>query len=552
MMSSDSPTNDVLRLRHLAVLLANHRSLLTTHPNDCNLTVISDEWSVSSEDLTRYYAAGVGGDYLPKDLRSLIDNIRALQIPREPTRMPNLRPLPTTKGMSPKKLHEVHRMANYVKDVVDSINDSRGGAHRLEEQLHIVDVGAGQGYLTRALGALFPRARLLALDADHGQTEGAERRGKLPERRIDTFTAEINDRIDHKTMLVTPDSLLQAVDDWIGQPSPSDPQPRPRVLFVALHACGSLTPDMLKAFLSSVTDSNLACAWDPLAIVAVGCCYNLMYPGDYPLSHAVRSYMPATEYPLPTSAYHLAAQIPLTWLHEDVKAGKSTLRPSVQLATRKIVWRALLGTLLSKSHDSTPLYRRREKDSEVKEEGKKVLNSSDVPVKWWVQPRSEPGTENADTSPPQPTFDRLIQAKTSDYATQPQGIGITEAGLRLGKLPDSAYTNGWQHFLNIAGQRLGIRWEVEDVKDLRDPVLEKQVESLHTLRCFLGSAIESAILLDRLQWLREELSIWEGLSERDGGKDTAWDVELVNLFDQAVGSGRNIGVVIAPVIPSYG
>jgi len=46
--------------------------------------------------------------------------------------------------------------------------------------------------------------------------------------------------------------------------------------------------------------------------------------------------------------------------------------------------------------------------------------------------------------------------------------------------------------------------------------------------------IETLILLDRQQWLKEEL---EGMK---------MDVQLVNLFDQASGSGRNVAIVITP------
>lgn len=43
------------------------------------------------------------------------------------------------------------------------------------------------------------------------------------------------------------------------------------------------------------------------------------------------------------------------------------------------------------------------------------------------------------------------------------------------------------------------------------------------------------ILLDRYCWVREAL----------GGQG---DVQLVNLFDQATGSGRNVGLVVRPAV----
>ena len=260
-------------LHRLADLLATHRPLLSTHPNDCDLSVIPESWTFSSEELAAYYTTGTGID-LPPDLKRLIDEIRTLQLPRTPLCIPHEVPLPTKKGMSPKKLHEVQRMATYVKDLVDGVFEK----FRPRGRLHIVDVGAGQGYLTRALGYLFPDARLLALDADHGQTMGAEKRAQdRKDRKVDAVTDGLNKRIHHRTVLITPSSLLDSVDAWVKEGENRE-EPVP-VLFVALHACGSLTPDMLRAFLSSLKTQHVdGRAWYPLSIVTVGCCYNLMYP----------------------------------------------------------------------------------------------------------------------------------------------------------------------------------------------------------------------------------------------------------------------------------
>jgi len=76
----------------------------------------------------------------------------------------------------------------------------------------------------------------------------------------------------------------------------------------------------------------------------------------------------------------------------------------------------------------------------------------------------------------------------------------------------------------------------------RDALLERRLEVLHVLRCLLGPVVESLIVLDRLAWVRE------ALSEMSGG--THMQVEAVNLFDQATGSGRNIAIVIAPAPPT--
>jgi hypothetical protein len=60
----------------------------------------------------------------------------------------------------------------------------------------------------------------------------------------------------------TPQELRNNVDQALG------PSARPhRILFVCLHACGDLTPTVLRTFVD--------CA-DAVAVIAVGCCYNLL------------------------------------------------------------------------------------------------------------------------------------------------------------------------------------------------------------------------------------------------------------------------------------
>lgn len=76
------------------------------------------------------------------------------------------------------------------------------------------------------------------------------------------------------------------------------------------------------------------------------------------------------------------------------------------------------------------------------------------------------------------------------------------------------------------------------------------------------------IVRDRLCWLRESLdcgsdplacresgSVEDGGGGYEGDQSKAegaegniqWDVRLVGLFDQALGSARNFGIVVAPI-----
>jgi len=129
--------------------------------------------------------------------------------------------------------------------------------------------------------------------------------------------------------------------------------------------------------------------------------------------------------------------------------------------------------------------------------------------------------------------------------------GHTEELIRLGRLNDRCYAS-WSTFLQTVEQKLSVRFpkEVfhEESKGLEgdkaNSTLERKLEVLHTMRCLLGPVIESAILRDRVQWLMEAL-----MSGTDAQENESVEVKLVNLFDQATGSGRNVAIVIAPKVP---
>ncbi|KAG6909258.1 hypothetical protein DXG01_001320 [Tephrocybe rancida] len=455
-------TNIMDQLDEIHHLLSNPiiQQILHTHPNDSSADAFP--FYPSWRSLLKSYLA-------PIPLDPLLLSLKSSQIPR------HLIPLPpppdqNTFGMSPKKAHEVHRMVSFISSLA------------LPKHTHIVDVGAGQAYLTRALHDLLGTPAL-ALDSDLGQTHGALRRGGP---KITGIT--------HKTIRIDPETLVKTVDSWL-PPAPA----RTPVLLVALHACGSLTPDILRAALSLPHHHH----WYPAAIVAVGCCYNLMnVPADFPLCPCSNS---PDAPPLPASAYQLAAQIPSTWLLTPAHSA------AAELAVRKVVWRALLGRLFLAS-----------------------------PLK----------------------------------VTQ---TGSTPAMRRLGRLNDAAYES-WGAFLKAAELRIGIDLssvafpplsspssaanpnphpsstregpappESEHTQDHEDPTtsphptLAPRLASLHLLRCLLGPVLESAIILDRVAWLRAEIS-----SLAEDRALWGYGVDYVNLFDQATGSARNVAIVVLP------
>ncbi|KAI0060316.1 hypothetical protein BV25DRAFT_977177 [Artomyces pyxidatus] len=413
--------------------------------------------------------------------------------------------------MSPKKSHEVSRMTAYIQALISS-------RPALNNVKHIVDVGAGQGYLSRALRDL--GFHVLALDGNAVQTKGAERRDRVPPKGSRTAshgTEKATDlpgtphdarrnssgkgSLSHQTIYITASTLQAAVSSWLHSEGPHDDDSSPPipVLIVALHACGSLTPDIFRAFFACRADSELLSvnndtsnhpermSWLAKGAVIVGCCYNLLEPEvDFPLSRRC-----SRSPPLTASHLQLAAQIPSHWLDN------ATSRSAAYLSVKKVAYRALLEAFLP--------------------------------------------------SPEDEHHEEVIQGDRSPLA----GSNFKN---RLGRLSDSAYTS-FPHFLSCAfaklgtsssalplgsDLRVGITGPCVDSPDFR--TMQQRVEVLHVLRCLIGPSVESLILLDRIAWLKETLQ--DSGSGAMGG--TRWDVELVNLFDQAMGSGRNTALLVAP------
>lgn len=109
---------------------------------------------------------------------------------------------------------------------------------------------------------------------------------------------------------------------------------------------------------------------------------------------------------------------------------------------------------------------------------------------------------------------------TSDHHTKEK---------RLGRVSDALYQH-WDQFLQLSSVRLH-RGQIPGAELFPEMLvrLEKQVSTLHTLRCLLGPCVESLIIWDRYVWLKE-------VSE--GGRH--FKAYLLNLFDQRQGSGRNV------------
>lgn len=163
--------------------------------------------------------------------------------------------------------------------------------------------------------------------------------------------------------------------------------------------------------------------------------------------------------------------------------------------------------------------------------------SATVPARWTRRPETW-------------TSQHSLPTTLDSQQTDTSGTGQTSSLLKLGKLNDRCYAS-WKSFLQGVEQKISIKLPEsafdEHLKgdlDIDGKDVERRLQVLHTLRCLLGPVIESAILRDRVRWIYEMLKEVEGDSQFSR-------VDLVNLFDQSTGSGRNVAIVIMPSLVTH-
>ncbi|KAJ2844766.1 hypothetical protein IWW36_005054 [Coemansia brasiliensis] len=161
-------------------------------------------------------------------------------------------------GMNPKKQVEVKLLSQLVSTVAKESQCSL-----------VVDVGAGQGYLSRVLAYSSYNLPVLAIDSSPKQQRGAETMQQRTIKRLrgsratqDGFgwKAERAQQLQHTVMHVGLDSTNQLA----AKAHNAMPVANTRWMLCGLHACGDLSSAILKAFVES----------DAAAVAVVPCCYN--------------------------------------------------------------------------------------------------------------------------------------------------------------------------------------------------------------------------------------------------------------------------------------
>lgn len=195
-----------------------------------------------------------------------------------------------------KKIHEVERMTPVIREIAKGKGVES-----------IVDLGAGQGYLSRSL-AFQTNLKVLAVDSSEIQTCGAK---KFDDRAI-KFLEKDDLKLHHVTDFITPENASSILSKWGNHDNDSEEE---KWLLCGLHTCGDLSSMMLRLFTSS---PEISC------FVNVGCCYHFLtekaeHPEEdeeklgFPVSNQVKK----AGFKLGPTARMLSCQAPARWVDQQ-------------------------------------------------------------------------------------------------------------------------------------------------------------------------------------------------------------------------------------------
>lgn len=200
--------------------------------------------------------------------------------------------------MSDKKIHEVECMSQVIKQVADE----RGVTS-------VIDLGSGQGYLSRAL-AFDYGLEVLAVDMSEVQTTGALRFDKKAMKSMNEESRkDHHPQLNHVTEKITPENIAQVLARWSSPDSPEDK----RWLVTGLHTCGDLSPMIFKLFTES---KEVSC------VVNVGCCYNALTKDGFPMSQYLKAKGDDLIH-VGSTAKVLSCHSPSRWLEEGEQCIKA-------------------------------------------------------------------------------------------------------------------------------------------------------------------------------------------------------------------------------------
>ncbi|RIA88235.1 methyltransferase domain-containing protein [Glomus cerebriforme] len=295
----------------------------------------------------------------PESLKQFIRNTKELALAREISindlQMECEEPIDKRilQGMNEKKLHEVKILSRLIAKLTKE-NEIRT----------IIDLGAGQGYLSRVLAYTYDLC-VLAIDASNIQTCGAQKYQFRTEKSLgllrklkqevkreennmknDEYIGKKEGKLTHVTQYVSSKTLTNLISEWnmkkvvdelgdcefdkvdIIDESCSAKQLKREdnnLLVCGLHSCGVLSSTMLDLFINV---EEIKC------VVNVGCCYHLLYENEISEQENPKDEEKCSSFPLSKffkeknfymglTIRHLACQVPSRWSNQQESSIKA-------------------------------------------------------------------------------------------------------------------------------------------------------------------------------------------------------------------------------------
>lgn len=423
-------------------------------------------------------------------------------------------------GMNAKKVHEVSNLASYV----DNLSSELSSKHSCQIN-HLVDFGSGQNYLGRALASPPYNHRVIALESKPLNIEGARSMdvtAKLAEKDVimrnkkeyrselygnsyvpkslntassspSTFEAPAGDaetsgrvgggNIQYiETSISDGDlSTVLSQSDHLSQPSIHQP---PNLMVISLHSCGNLLHHGLRSLILNPSVR---------AVALVGCCYNLLTERlpHIPQSQSAQ-FRPRNVRLTQTSSTCDPHGFPMSnrfmkYKHASGEGVRFNITARMMAVQAPYNWTAADCDSFFTRHFYRALFQRILLD-------KGVIEDPDTPV-------------------------ILGSLRKPAYTSF---LAYTRAAIAKLVAPSSPHSS-------LVGQDL---WDLTDEEILayedRYAHKKKEISIVWSLMAFSAQVVESAIVVDRWLWLKEQEEVKE-----------AW-VEAV--FDYAI-SPRNLIVV---------
>ncbi|KAI7900480.1 methyltransferase domain-containing protein [Cokeromyces recurvatus] len=288
-----------------------------------------DNWAFSILELTSDKT-----DYSiwPESLQEYLKMARDLALPRVVDESIKKQQQSISKhilgGMSDKKIHEVQLMSQLIKNVADEKGITS-----------VIDLGSGQGYLSRAL-AFDYGMEVLAVDMSEIQTQGAlrfDKKAMKAQRSYGDDGKKNSPNLKHVTEKITPENISQVLTKW----SPNSSKDK-CWLVTGLHTCGDLSPLIFNLFAKS---KEVSC------VVNVGCCYNALTSTGFPMSNFLKKKNDLFE--LSSTARVLSCHSPSRWIDE----GEQCIKAFDNYYFRALLQEILVEKGLSDIHDPPRLGR---------------------------------------------------------------------------------------------------------------------------------------------------------------------------------------------------